>query len=82
MNLTADDKIKIKDLIEKGILINEEIADLRGGLNDTVKKVAEEIGCSPKVLKQAMKVAVKANLKEVQDDVENLEEVLRVAGRA
>jgi predicted regulator of amino acid metabolism with ACT domain len=82
MKLTADDKIKINDLIEKGLLIEEEIADLRGGLNDTIKKVAEEIGCSPKVIKQALRVAKKGNLQEVQEDVENLEEVLRVAGRA
>lgn len=82
MQLSPDDKIKINTLIEKGILINQEIADLRGGLNDAVKKLAEEIGCAPKVIKQAMKVASKGNLKDIQEDVENLEEVLRVAGRA
>jgi predicted regulator of amino acid metabolism with ACT domain len=82
MDLTADNKIKVRDLIEKGLNIAEEISDLRGGLNDLIKKVAEDIGCEPKVLKDALRVAKKGNLNEVQENVENLEEVLRIAGRA
>jgi predicted regulator of amino acid metabolism with ACT domain len=82
MDFSADDKIKVRDLIEKGLLIQEEIADLRGGLSDTIKKVAEEIGCEPKVLRQALSVAKKGNLAQVQENTENLEEVLRIAGRA
>jgi hypothetical protein len=82
MKLTPDDKIKINEVIEKGLLIEEEISDLRGGLNDTIKQCAEQIGCSPKVIKQALRVAKKGNLAEVQEDQENLEEVLRISGRA
>lgn len=82
MKLSPDDKIKINEIIEKGMRIAEEIKDLRGGLNDAIKQLAEQIGCSPKVIKQALKVAKDGNLNEVQEDVENLEEVLRVAGRA
>jgi predicted regulator of amino acid metabolism with ACT domain len=82
MDLTADNKIAVRDLIEKGLNIAQEIADLRGGLNDRIKKVANDIGCEPKVLKDALRVAKKGNLTEVQENVENLEEVLRIAGRS
>jgi predicted regulator of amino acid metabolism with ACT domain len=82
MDLTADNKIAVRDLIEKGLNIAQEIADLRGGLNDRIKKVAKDIGCEPKVLKDALRVAKKGNLTEVQENVENLEEVLRIAGRS
>jgi predicted regulator of amino acid metabolism with ACT domain len=82
MDLTADNKIAVRDLITKGLQIQEEISDLRGGLGDLIKKVATDIGCEPKVLKQALRVAKKGNLSEVQEDTENLEEVLRIAGRA
>jgi predicted regulator of amino acid metabolism with ACT domain len=82
MDFSADDKIKVRDLIEKGLNIQEEISDLRGGLNDLIKKVAEDINCEPSVLKQALRVAKKGNLAQVQENTENLEEVLRIAGRA
>lgn len=82
MDLTADNKIAIREVIEKGILIAEEISDLRGSLNDLIKKVASDIGCEPKVLKDALRVAKKGNLTEIQENTENLEEVLRIAGRA
>ena len=82
MDFSADDKIKVRDLITKGLLIQEEIANLRGGLNDTIKQVAKEINCEASVLKQALRVAKKGNLAEVQENVEDLEEVLRIAGRA
>jgi predicted regulator of amino acid metabolism with ACT domain len=82
MQLTPDDKIKINELITKGLLIQEEISDLRGSLNDAIKQLADQIGCTPKVIKQALKVAKKGNLEEVQEETEYLEEVLRVAGRA
>jgi predicted regulator of amino acid metabolism with ACT domain len=82
MILTADNKIAVRDLITKGLLIQEEISDKRSSLNDLIKKVAEDVGCEPKVLKQAIRVAKKGNLKDIQDDVEHLEELLTIAGHA
>ena len=40
---TGEDIIRIKQLISEGCQVNQEIDDLKEGLRDTVKAIAEEI---------------------------------------
>lgn len=80
--LSADDKAKIKNLIEVGIRTTQEIQDLKDGLKETVKEVAEEIGVKPAVLNKAIRVAFKSSVSNLQTEVDTVEEILHAAGRA
>lgn len=75
------DKTKIKELIEKGIRLQQEIADLREDLNNEVKEFAQTINVKPAILKKAINVAFKSSLSQSREEVETLEEILEAAGR-
>lgn len=79
--LTSEDKAKIKHVVEEGMKVTQEIEDLKGGLNDTVKAVAEELGIKPSALNKAIRAAFKANIADTRDELDNVEEILNVAGK-
>ena len=60
----GDAKIKLTQLINEGMATMHEIETLSGGLNDTIKAVAEELEIKPSILKKAVKTAYKARLGE------------------
>lgn len=80
-DLTAEDKKKIKNAIELGLTVSQEIADLREGLKETVKAVADELKIKPGVLNKAIRIAFKSNLAKSRQEQETLEEILEAAGR-
>ena len=56
----GDQKIKLVQIINEGMQVMHEIDTLQGGLNDTIKAVAEELEVKPAILKKAVKLAHKA----------------------
>ena len=54
----------------------QEIEDLNGGLNDTIKATAEELQIKPGVLKKACKTAFKDDYINQSEDHEILETTL------
>ena len=44
---SAEQKLKLTQIINEGIQVLTEIDDLNSGLNDTVKAVAEELEIKP-----------------------------------
>lgn len=82
LNLSPDDRAKIKNLIEVGIRTNQEIADLKAGLGETVKELATELGVKPAILNKAIKTAFKGSVSSLQEEVDTVEEILHAAGRA
>lgn len=78
---TSEDVIRLKELVREGVKINQEIEDLRGGLNDTVKEIAEEIGVAPAQLKKVIRIAFKNNLTEEREKFEEIEDILNTIGR-
>lgn len=82
LNLSADDKAKIKKLIDVGIATTREIHDLKEGLTETVKQTATEVGVKPAVLNKAIRVAFKSSVSNLQEEVDTVEEILHAAGRA
>jgi hypothetical protein len=80
--LSADDKAKIKKLIDVGMATTREIADLREGLKETVNELAAEIGVKSAVLNKAIRVAFKSSVADMQVEVDTVEEILHAAGRA
>ena len=78
---TADQTNKLTQIINEGMQVTMEIETLTGGLNDTVKAVAEELDIKPNILKKAIKLAHKAEFGREQQDHELLEQILVTVGK-
>ena len=79
--LTSEDKAKLKHVVEEGMKVTQEVEDLKGALSDTVKAVAEELGIKPSAINKAIRAAFKANIAEAREEMDNVEEILNVAGK-
>jgi hypothetical protein len=78
---TADQTKKLNQVINEGCQVMNEIETLTGGLNDTVKAIAEELDIKPTILKKAIKLAHKAEFGREQQDHELLETILTTVGK-
>ena len=80
-NFSAEQKAKLVQLINEGMQVMHEVETLNGGLNDTVKAIAEEMEIKPAVLKKAIKIAHKAEFGKAQQDHALLETILTTVGK-
>lgn len=80
-NFNDDEKQKLMQVISQGSQVLGEIDDLRGGLKDTVKAVAEELGVKTTVLSKAISIAHKSNWEENNQDFELVESILVATGK-
>lgn len=80
-NISSEEKAKLKQLVDEGCSVLQEVDDLKGGLRDTVKAIAEELEIKPAVLNKAISLAHKARLQEAKSDFEDVETVLETVGR-
>ena len=74
-------KVKLTQLVNEGMHVLHEIDTLNGGLNDTIKAVAEELEIKASTLKKAIKIAHKASLGQTNKDHEELNTILEVVGK-
>jgi uncharacterized membrane protein YgcG len=72
---------KLTQVINEGMQVMMEIETLTGGLNDTVKAIAEEMDIKPNVLKKAIRLAHKSEFGREQQDHELLETILTSVGK-
>lgn len=77
---TADEKTKLKNCIGEAVKILQEVSDLKGGLSDVIKEVAEQLDVKPKLINAAIRIAYKQDLAEKQGEMSDVEELLVVAG--
>lgn len=77
----TNDIERLKQLINEGLAVTQEINDLREGLRDTVKTVAQELDIKPATLNKAIRIAFKAELQKSRDDFDELEDILTNVGR-
>ncbi len=78
----AEATLKIKQILNEGIATLQEIETLNESLNDTVKHIAEELEIKPSVLKKAIRVAYKQSLQSTNEENQELNEILEIAGKA
>jgi hypothetical protein len=78
---SGDQKIKLTQIINEGMQVMHEIDTLQGGLNDTIKAIAEELEVKPAILKKAIKLAHKAEFGREKQDHETLETILETVGK-
>lgn len=74
------EQAKLKQLIAEGVTVLQEIEDLQGGLNDTIKSVAAELEVKTSVIKKAIKVAQKGNWDNVFGEFDDLETIVTITG--
>jgi hypothetical protein len=77
----GDQKLKLTQIINEGMQVTHEIETLQGGLNDTIKAVAEELEIKPAILKKAIKIAQKSKFTDTNADHEELTDILETVGR-
>ena len=77
----ATETAKLNQIITEGMQVTMEIETLTGGLNDTIKAVAEELDIKPNILKKAIKLAHKSEFGREQQDHELLEQILVTVGK-
>ena len=77
----AAETAKLNQIVNEGIQVTTEIETLTGGLNDTIKAIAEELDIKPNILKKAIKLAHKSELGREQQDHELLEQILVTVGK-
>lgn len=80
-SISSEEKAKLKQLVDEGCSVLQEVDDLKGGLRDTVKSIADELGIKPSVLNKAISIAHKARLQEAKQDFDDVETVLETVGR-
>jgi hypothetical protein len=78
---SIEQKTKLTAIINEGMQIMHEVETLNGGLNDTIKAIAEELEIKPAILKKAIKLAHKAEFGREQQDHELLETILTTVGK-
>lgn len=77
----VDDVRRLKELVTEGCLVLQEIQDLKEGLSDTVKAIAEEIDVKPGQLNKVIRIAHKRSLQDERDAFEIIEDILETVGR-
>ena len=81
IQITASDKDRLINIITEGVKVNQEIDDLREGLRETVKAIAEELEIKPSLLNKAIRIAQKGDWNLKQDEMDALEAILTATGR-
>jgi hypothetical protein len=76
-----EEKAKLERLINEGQNILREVEDLKEGLRETVKAVAEELEVKPSVINKAITIAHKDNWREHEQAWNDIEMILGVTGR-
>ena len=79
--ITEDQKAKLKQIVNEGTAIMQEIDDLNEGLSETIKAIAEEMEIKPGILKKAIKTAQKGTFGDQAADFDTLDTILDVVGR-
>ena len=79
--LSAADRVKLRDFMDSAMRVFQETDDLKAGLKDTAKAIAEEFGWKPAVLTKAARTAYKSSLEADKEAFETMEEILEVTGR-
>ena len=80
-SFNTEEQARLKKLIEEGMQVTYEMENLKEGLRDTVKAIAEEMDLKPGVLNKAIRIAHKAKFQDEFDKFDELETILETVGR-
>ena len=80
-NFNDGEKQKLIQIISQGSQVLGEVDDLKTGLRDTVKSIAEELELKPALINKAISIAHKGNYQNISDDMDALDSILTAAGK-
>ena len=80
-NFNEDEKQKLIQIISQGSQVLGEVDDLKSGLRDTVKSIAEELELKPALINKAISIVHKGNYQNLSDDMDTLDSILTAAGK-
>ena len=80
-NFNNEEKQKLIQIISQGSQVLGEVDDLKSGLRDTVKSLAEELELKPAMINKAISIAHKDNYKNLQENMDLLDSILVAAGK-
>ena len=80
-NFNDSEKQKLIQIISQGSQVLGEVDDLKTGLKDTVKSIAEELELKPALINKAISIAHKGNYQNISDDMDTLDSILTAAGK-
>jgi hypothetical protein len=78
--LSSENKAKLNRAINEGLRVSQEISDLKEGLRDVIKAVAEDLNIKPKAINTAIRAQIKNNLDEQRENMDDAEEILHLVG--
>jgi len=78
--LSPENIARLKQLISDGVQVLQECEDLKAGLNDTVKSIAEELEVKPAQLTKLIKICQKGKMNDQREDWDELEELYKAGG--
>ena len=80
-NFNNEEKQKLIQIISQGSQVLGEVDDLKSGLRDTVKSLAEELELKPAMINKAISITHKGNYQNLSDDMDTLDSILTAAGK-
>ena len=81
-SFSENEKTKLKNLLTEGVQVKTEMDTLNEALKDTVRAVSEELDIKPAILNKAIRTAYKADIMVKKDELDEVEEILTITGRA
>ena len=80
MKLSPENIARLKQLVADGVQVLQECEDLKAGLSDTVKAIAEEMEVKPAQLNKLIKICQKGSMNDQREAMEELEELYKAGG--
>jgi division protein CdvB (Snf7/Vps24/ESCRT-III family) len=80
-NFSADDIKKLKEIVDEGCVVMQEIDDMKESLKSTVKTISEEVGIKPAQLTKAINICFKNSLHEEQAKLDEIIDIIDAVGR-
>ena len=80
MKISPENTARLKQLVQDGVSVLQECEDLKAGLSETVKAIAEEMEVKPAIINRLIKDVQKNKINDRREDTEILEELYKIAG--
>jgi transposase-like protein len=71
---------RLKELVRDGVQVLQECEDLKAGLGDTVKAIAEELDVKPAQLNKLIRAVQKGTMNDQREAFDELDELYKAGG--
>lgn len=78
--LSPENVARLKQLIADGVQVLQECEDLKQGLSETVKAIAEELEVKPAQLNKLIKICQKGSMNDQREAFDEIEELYKAGG--